>query len=250
MFGGVNLANWKSYIKKENIMSFKLFFDLAVSFERPIAVPVGTHKKILKQIESVESELGYTREKYLDNPWHWRETLKDGVSGETFCEVVKGHNAFVRSLYDSFQKWVAEKPGGETEIITVKQSRDFFPGLKQLSVPYEKWSEDYFEEKLENLYEIIRGRDQEGVSFDAEPLSEEQAGKVILLLHEYIVGHKRFSKNYDVPHGCDYLADSEDTAWCEQMGWCVHPDDIGGCDGCDEKCDLYQEYYGSDDDEA
>lgn len=231
-------------------MSFKLFFDLAVGFERPITAPAGTHKKILKQIESVESELGYTREKWKDNPWHWCEVLKGGVSDETFCEVVKWHNIFVRSLYDDLEKWADKKPDGKTEIITPKQAKGFMPGLKQLSVPYEKWSEDYFENKLENFYDIVRGRDREGVSFDAEPLSEGQAGKVILLLHEYIVGHGRFLKNYDVPHGCDYLADSGDNAWCEQMGWCVHPDDIGGCDGCDEKCNLYQEYYGCDDDEA
>jgi len=230
-------------------VSFKLFFDLAESFMEPIMVPAGTYKKILNQIESVENELGFKREKHEDNQWHWQETLKDDVSDATFCEVVWSHNAFVRSLHDNLRKWAAEKPDGETEIITVEQSRDFFPGLRQLSVPYERWTEDYFEEKLENIYDIMRGRNRDGVSFDAEPLSEEQAAGVVLLFQEYIVGHERFPKNYDVPRGCDYLADSEDTAWCEQMGFCVHPNDVGECDGCNvEKCDIYCEYYGCDED--
>jgi|GEM_PF-2087350 len=223
-------------------MSFKLFFDFTVSFKKDMVVPAGTHQRILAQIERVESELGYKREKYKDNPWHWNGTLKDGVTDTTFCEVVEKHNSFAIWLFGKLNEWEAEKLNGETETITVEQSRDFMPGLRQLSVPFENWTEDYFEEKLTSFYEIIRGRDTDGASLSAKPLSEDQAREVVVLLHEYIIGHERFPKRYDVSYGRDYLIDSEDAAWCEQKGRCVDWHDVGGCDDCDvDKCNLYQE---------
>lgn len=231
-------------------MGFELFFDLAVGFKKPLTAPEGTYRAILKQIRYVESELGFNREKYKDNPWRWNDTEKEGVTDEAFCEVAEKHNNFVIWLHGKLSEWTARRPDGKTEVITVEQSKDFMPGLRRLDIPFERWTEDHFEKKLTSFYEIVRGRNTDGVSFGAEPLNEDQAAQVVLLLHEYIIGHGRFPKEYDVPRGHDYLTNSEDTVWCEQKGWCVHQDDVGECEGCDvEKCGKYCEYYGCDDDE-
>ena len=93
-------------------------------------------------------------------------------------------------------------------------------------------------EKMNHLYEVMRGRPDDGVSFDETPLTERQAAQVINIFSTYLDEH---DMRLDVPRGHDYLASSYDGGydWCEKCGCAVHPDDIGSCEK--KKCPLREE---------
>jgi len=226
-------------------MSYEVFFDFAQGLAAPLKVPTGTKKRLLEHVLEIEGLLALKRSKYEDNPVHWDhfdENYKKGFPNVTdddaLCNAIQGHNEWVVRTYREFGEW-SEKPVAEGEIITPDEAQEFWHGFQRLTVPLNRWSANYYRNRMEHLYEVMRGRPNEGNDFDEKPLTVRQAAQVINLFSEYLdTGDLRL----DVPNGYDYLASSTDGGydWCEKCGP-VHPDAWTEERGCGKrKCPLKQ----------
>lgn len=238
-------------------MSYHVFFTFAAGLSKTLSVPKGTKKSYLEHVERVEKTLGLARVRYQDNPVHWDDFKRDfsKIDDELLCQTVLKHNAWVRQSYADFTFW-SEHPftvgkghqdqfpntafpaGWEAEQITPDDAKLFWHGFEMLEVPVDRWTREYYVSRMEHLYEVMRGREHEGVSFDAKRLNEKQAAAVIRLFAEYLDAH---DMQLDVPRHHDYLASSYDGGyeWCDNCGCAVHPDDIGSCKK--KKCPLREE---------
>ena len=250
-------------------MSYHTFFIFASGLKNPITVPKGTLAACQDHVERVERLLGFEREKYLDNPVHWKSKApKDGVSDTLLCEVARAHNRWVRWLYHMLGTWSEASKKGEpirdgwwpnqfhrehedafrleignygkpieTEELTREGAQTFWHGLVDIPVPVERWTGDYYRERMEHLYEVMRGKENEGVTFDEKPLTPRQAAVVVRIFATYLDGG---DLRLDVPNGYDYLASSSDGGydWCEKCGP-AHPDDSRACRK--KGCPIYAE---------
>lgn len=197
-------------------MSYRAFFSLSTGLKCDVVAPTGTLAKWQKHVKDVEATLGLIAEQYLDNPAHWQRTDFVGVADDVACRTVAAHNRWVRFVYDRLGSWM-ESPveGGET--ITPAEMDTIWHGLALLDVEPGRWTLKYYRERAEHLYEVMRGRASEGVTMDAEPLTERQAAAVTRLFSEFLdTGDLRL----DVPVGHDRLASSYDGGytWCEHCG--------------------------------
>ncbi len=216
-------------------MSYRAFFSLSQNLEGPISVPKGTLEQVMERVALTEKELGFEIGQYATNPKYWKvHKPKEGISDKVFCEVAEEHNHFVRWLYYKFEEcW--EKPTIDGEVITPEEASTFWHGLVIIEVPSHKWTDDYYRARMEALYEVMRGREHEGMTFDSEPLNPEQAASVINLFAQWL-DHGEL--DLDVPKGCDHLASSSDGGyiWCEKCG-AVTDDHVSNCSerGCPAK---------------
>lgn len=203
-------------------MSYNVFFDFSISFSKPMKVPKNTLDLVNDHIKRVEEKLKLTRVKYENNPWHWEKNNYDGVDDEVLCETVMEHNDFVRVFFKDVKNW-HNTPPSDFEIITPEQSREFFPGLQILDVEPERWTNEYYRNKMDVLYEVMRGRETDGISFDTKKLTEKQAANVIILFSEFLDGG---DIRLDVPKGCDHLEASYDGGyeWCIKHGAVLYED--------------------------
>jgi hypothetical protein len=228
-------------------MSYHVFFSFSSGLAQRLRVPAGTKQAIIEHVEEVEHVLGLKRTQFKDNPihWdHWDQEFRAGfpsVEDELLCKTVSDHNAWVRGIYRDFAEW-SKTPfksgkGKKGEWITEKDAEKFWFGFQTLNVGPSRWTGDYYTERMESLYEVMRGRESEGCTFDAKPLTEKQAAAVINIFSPYLDSDDR---RLDVPNGYDYLASSYDGGytWCEKCGP-VHPDDEDGCSK--RKCPLREE---------
>lgn len=219
-------------------MSFHIFFSFSQGLARPVVVPYGTLDLCVSHVEEVEATLGLERERYKDNPVHWdsRRRFKD-IDDKTLCEAVERHNEWVRRFYWDLDRW-AKEPLPEGEKLMPQDAQRFWHGLETLRVPPERWTGDYYRARMDELYEVMRGRGAAGMSFDAKKLTEKQAAAVIRIFDQYLdPGDYRL----DVPHGHDYLASSYDGGydWCEVCGRAMRWEDAQYCRRT--KCSLREE---------
>lgn len=259
-------------------MSYRVFFSFSVGLKGPMLVPAGTLAALQEHVAYVEQVLGFKTEKYRDNPKHWRNTKpKKDVTDEVFNKVADSHNGWVRWLYHAFGKWqeattekpprgawyprihpgVGEdaqrfddnnygKPPGVPDTLTPEDAATFWHGLTEITVPAERWTREAYVDRMNHVYEVLRGNEHEGVTFDGKALSSKQAAAVIRVFSEYLDGH---DCRLDVPNGYDYLASSYDGGydWCEDCGPC-HPDDRSSCRK--KACPLLAEDDANDPDDA
>jgi hypothetical protein len=220
-------------------MSYHVFFSFSQGLTQSIFAPSGTKASYLAHIAEVEEALHLKREQYEDNAPHWDSWHRDygHLSDDKLCEIVENHNHWVRGVYADFTKW-SKEPVTDGEEITLEDAQTFWHGLEILSVPPSRWSKNYYRARMEMCYEVMRGRESEGVSFDAKVLTPKQAAAVINLFSSFLDKH---DLRLDVPNGHDYLASSYDGGydWCEKCGP-MHPDEIGSCRK--RKCPLRDEY--------
>lgn len=239
-------------------MSYTTFFTFSSGLSRTMSVPSGTLQAIQDHVAWVEGKLkieteeyqGETRWKSLSHPFG------EGVSNETLCEVASEHNQWVRWLHERFGEWsearrkkkspegvwekqawrdgrwgivtVGRKEFPAPEKLTPKQAQTFWRALNEIHVPVSRWTRKFYVDRMNHLYEVMRGREHEGVTFNARrQLSPKQAAAVVMLFAEHLDDK---DMRLDVPNGRDYLASSYDGGydWCEKCGP-VHPDDVGGC---------------------
>lgn len=246
-------------------MSYRTFFMFAQGIAKPMRVPARTLEACRAHVERVTRVLGFTVETDRgNNPPLWRGPdggiwlhPKEGVRNALFCKTVEQHNRWVRWFYEKLTAWsnlppdapltdvwrvpLYVHPGedalalfpaekGKTppsEMLTPEDARTFWYGLQSLEVPIGRWTSDYYRARMEHLYEVMRGRENEGVTFDAKRLSPKQAAAVMNIFSTYVdPGDLRL----DVPNGHDYLASSSDGGyeWCEKCGP-AHPDDAQVC---------------------
>jgi ribosomal protein L40E len=213
-------------------MAYATFFDFVSGLSKPIKVPKGTKDRIAEHFVEVETKLD------MQTPgggskWHWFN-LRDAVArteSEVLCDVAADHNEFVQRLYKDLGEWSA-KPVKGGEPLTPGFMKRYWDGLTAIEVPVDKWTADFYRSRMDHLYEVMRGRDSEGVSFDEKALTERQAAQVINIFSQYLPDH---DLRLDVPRGCDYLASSYDGGyeWCEKCG-AVLPDEADDCSkrGC------------------
>lgn len=238
-------------------MSFHVFFGFSSGLSKPLTVPKGTKKSYIQHVEHVEKALGLERTKYKDNPIHWDSFKRDfsKIDDEVLCETVGEHNSWVTDCWEAFSHWSkhpftagkghqaegrdrAYPIGWKSEKITPEDAQLFWHGFEMLKVPAEKWTRQYYVARMEHLYEVMRGRESEGTSFDVKALTPEQAAAVIRIFDQYLDSH---DMRLDVPKGYDYLASSYDGGylWCEKCG-AVAPDDGYSCRK--RKCPIRAEY--------
>jgi len=218
-------------------MGYKCFFTMSAGISKTIIVPKGTIADALERIEEVENTLGIKREKFLKNPTRWAWNNYKDIPDEVLCKVAEKHNDWVRSFYNTLERYsvdaffIGEK-------LTPKIFSKILVGLNFIEVPPERWTGDYYTERMKTLYEVMRGRECEGISFDTKPLTEKQAANVILLFSEFLDHHDR---RLDVPKGRDYLASSYNGGydWCEKCGAITY-EDAQNCET--KKCPLLKEY--------
>lgn len=237
-------------------MSYHVFFDFSTGLSKRVRVPKGYKETLLKHVNEVEQTLKIKTEQYEKNPPYWdvRRNEWKGISDKVLCETVSAHNTFVRRVYKEMGFWFkhpflkgkghadesvnrAWTTGWKSEWITPQEAQGFWRGLTTLTVPIWRWTPEYYIERMEHLYEVMRGRDNEGVSFDQKPLTVKQAAQVVNLFSEFLDNDDR---RLDVPNGHDYLASSYDGGyvWCEKCGP-AHPDDAYSCSR--RKCPVMAE---------
>lgn len=215
-------------------MSYKVFFSMSSGLSGPLKVPKGTLETIMGHVKSVEDTLGFQIHDYNGVKYYWMQhTIKD-VTDEVLCEMAAEHNQYIRYLHEQFGKW-SENPPTEFEIITPEDAQKFWYALYDIDVPIERWTKDYYRNRMEHLYEVLRGRESEGVFYDRKPLNETQAAGVIYLFSKYL---DNWQLDLEVPKGHDYLASSSDGGyiWCEKCG-AVTEDHMNYCRkrGCPRK---------------
>lgn len=218
-------------------MSYRVYFDLSTGLSKEVTVPKGTLTKILDRIRYTEETLGFQVEESSGGHKYWRDKKpKEGISDETFCQVVSKHNSFVIALYEELEKYF-ETPSPDGEVITLEESQKFWYGLVRIDVPAERWTKEYYREQMDELYETMRGRG-EAVTFDSKPLTERQAADVINIFGSCL---DKWDLRLDVPKGHDYLASSSDGGyyWCEKCG-AVTEEDASAC--TKRKCPIKEEW--------
>lgn len=243
-------------------MSFCVHFSFSWCLAKTLTVPAGTKTQALDHVNEVQRLLNLELEPpYKGNleaygdlyPSHWdtwkRNERWEKLDDKLLCDTVEQHNRWVRSMYENFGQY-AEKPFVATphvgtEELTPADAREFWHGLTVLEVPVERWTRDYYRARMEALYEVMRGRPEEGMDFDAHPLSQQQAAAVIRLFEQYVDGHDLRLDVVQQPgrgfNGLDLLASSYDGgyAYCDGCFKAIDPDSIGDCKR--RKCPLMLE---------
>jgi len=214
-------------------MSYRLMFDFTTGLAKPVMAPIGTKDRIIKHIEQVESVLGLKRMTVGEGEdaclaWdYWDERYRAGfpdVDDKILCETVSDHNAWVRRLYDQLGGWFTA-PVEDGEIITPDDARAFWHGLRTLEVRPDRWTADYYRDRMEHVFEVMRGGESEGVSFDAKALTPAQAGAVVHLFETFL---DRNDMRLECPKGHDRLASSDEYDWCSRCG-AVAQSDADNC---------------------
>lgn len=223
-------------------MSFKVFFDLSTGFKCDLYFRPGTFDRVHQTINSTERRLGIRREYYRGVcRWKSRPLVNPQTSDTEYCDAVEEHNATVHWFYDACCKATTKPTETLTEKITPKMAQNLFIGLRQLDVPPERWTREYYQARMDSIYETLRGRQSEGMSLNSDPLTIEQARDVIVLFSQYL---DRYDIRLDVCRGEDTLTDSYSDGyfWCTKCG-AVNYDDLPHdfdmdselCDECAEK---------------
>lgn len=210
-------------------MPYETMFSLAVSVASPMRVPEGTIARIEEQIAATEQALGFEREKYRDNPERWMShNVSRDIDDRKACEAVAKHNQFVVWLFRRMEAWGKSPPDKDAEVLTVERSAELFPFLVQIRLSPDRWSGDFYQERMDEFYEVMRGRATNGISFGAKSLTPQQADAVVTLFAEHLDLH---DIRLAVPKGRDYLARSDDGgySWCEKCCAAIAECDIGSC---------------------
>lgn len=221
-------------------MSYHVHFSMSTGLAKPLRVPAGTKAEILAHVRDVEKTLGLKTTQYRDNPAHWMRNDFADLSDEVLCDTASKHNRFVVRLYEQFAEW-SEKPVKGGEKLTPADAAEFWHGLQKIEVPPDRWNAGYYREQMERVYEVMRGRPADGVTFDGKPLTTEQAVAVIILFSEFLDTH---DIRIDVPVGHDHLACSDEYAWCEKCG-AIADDEIDDRVRCCRKrggCPIREQY--------
>lgn len=223
-------------------MSVQVFFAFSLGLNAPITAPRGTLAALRAHVADVEEKLGLEATSFNGNPAHWdlhRANFKD-IEDELLCTTALEHNDWVRRLYADISRWAAAPPA-DGETITPEEAQTFWRGLQQISVPVERWTRDFYRSRMEHAFEVMRGREDEGVTWRGRKLTAEQAGAVIWLFGMWL-DHDDI--RLEVPRGHDHLASSYngEYEWCERCG-AVTYEDGGDCrrKGCPVRARLADE---------
>jgi len=208
-------------------MSFKVFFSLSGGIKKSVRVPKGEKKRIAAAIRRVKDALGFKliRETYKDmhgkkeKRLRWVDEVREDVPDEVLCQEAEDYNAFIRQFYEDLSNWFKHPIKGG-EVLTPKQAEKIWPCLEIINVPIERWTREYFKNRMQAIYETLRGRPSEGMEFDAPPLTTEQASEIFPMFDYLLNEEWSDTLRLAVPKGWDSLASSDDGEyeWCEKCG--------------------------------
>ena len=197
---------------------YHVFFILSMGLAETLNVKAGHHQAILNHVATVEQRLGLARK---DEVARWMPTDFTDIDDEVLCYEAQKHNEWVREVY---HYW-GSKPEGP-ELLTPEMAAEFWHALSFIRVPPRRWTEDYYEDQMTRVFDVMVKGEQDGVYFDADPISPRQAGQVIYLFSEFLDTHRL---DLVVPHDYDYLTRSEELQWCS-----MHERHLYSDDGCAE----------------
>lgn len=204
----------------------------------PLTVRAGYYADILEHIKKVEGALHIEREQYMEFPVHWKNTRYTDVDDDTLCDWKVWHNQWVRNVYEYFSEVSQKSPTGDTEIITPEMAQEFWFALRMIYVPIERWTAEHYMQKMDEIFDVMVKGENDGVSFDAGPLTPEQAHQVVILFSGWMDKH---DTRLELPRGRDYMMPLSECQWCPVHGDAVYYEDgCEFCDGCevglDEEC--------------
>jgi hypothetical protein len=197
-------------------MSFRLFFELSTGLTATVTVPHGTLQRLIAHVEEIERTLKLKRVRYKENPAHWDRNNFSGIPDELLCKTVDEHNRLVIWFYQQLLEW-NKTPVADGEPLTPEDAQQFWHGLTRLNIQPHRWTREYYVARMESLYEVMRGRESDGVTFDEKALTPKQAAAVVRVFDQYLDKH---DMRLEVPNGHDHLASSYDGGyhWCEKCG--------------------------------
>lgn len=226
-------------------MSVRTFFTFSTGLSKPVKVPLGTTDRFLNHVAEIEETFGFEVTQYKDNPPRWKSTeIPDHVPDDKACDLVAMHNYLVIDLYKDMATFGQKKQSViKAEVITPAKAKTFWQALVLLQLPPSRWTDDYYRDRMDAAYRVMRGDETEGVSFDAPALTPQQAGAVIRLFDEYLdPGDSRL----EVCEGEDHLRSSDDYYWCRHCGAIASDAAYSKASTCHRKatgeCDLVNEY--------
>jgi len=203
-------------------LSYHVLFSFSSGLSKTIRVPRRTIAAIQAHVAEVEAALHLTTEQYLNNPPHWTRNDFSDIDDKVFCDTAREHNAWVCWLYRYLAAW-SKTPPKPSEALTPKIAKTFWHALEPITVPVERWTRDYYIDRMKHLYVVMRAGEHNGVTFDSKKLTTEQARDVIVLFSEFL---DPTDCRLDVPLGTDELAASDDGGyeWCEKCGAVLYED--------------------------
>ena len=217
----------------------KTFFQLSSGLEQTIKVPPGTCAALKKHFEAVTKTLDLKVSQFKDNPPHWEKHSPSAhVPNHIASDGVFGHNRLVRKLYYDLARW-AEAPPDEYEELTPAFAKTIWYGFSFLQLNYDRWTADVYHEEMEVLFDVMQGKETDGITFGEDNLTDKQAAAVISLFSMYF---DKDDVRLELPNDCGFLVTSDQIYWCPAHGaWRdmdVYLDEedqvICPVDGCDE----------------
>ena len=182
-----------------------------------IFAPPGTLVDIQREIDQLQSGLGLRAVRYRDNPPHWgniEAAIAEVPDDDILCDGVADHNQWVFWMHERLAAW-RKSPVPDGAILTPEGSREWVYVLSLLSVPPARWTPKFYRHRMDHAFEVLRGRENEGVTFDAAPLTVAQTAAVIALFSAWL---DPADLRLEVPRGEDRLWDQAEYEWCDRCG--------------------------------
>lgn len=197
-------------------MWMKTYFQLSSGLAKTIQVPVGTCAALKQHFEEVTKKLKLEVVQYKNNPPHWnRYTAAKDVPDYIAGKTILAHNRFVRELHRDLAAWSEKPPNEPTEDLTPEFAQQIWYGFSMLELTYDRWVKDVYVEEMETIFDVLQGKEANGISFSAEPLTAKQAAEVIGLFSAYF---DKDDVRLEVPNGCDFLVTNDEYLWCPSHG--------------------------------
>lgn len=233
-------------------------FDLSTGLKKPLVVPLGTLAAAQAHVGDVEEWLGLRAEQgSAARPARWYSTTPTtSISDEVFCNIALEHSQWLDGFWQDLQKWAATPPGGNTEILTLEGASTFWHGLVRISVPVERWSREYYFERMKSMYKIMRGEPVEGIAWGGSPLSIKQASGVLWLVEQWL-GVDPGDQRLEAPREWRWCAktqkhklvqldlversgsyDGDGYEWCEHCGPVTQDNGDTGCPRSAKRCPI------------
>ena len=175
--------------------SVNVDFTFSVGIKKQMTVKKGFLEWAKAHLKQVANQLGFVVERrdpsdqypYGTAHWYLPHDVKKGLDSDLYCQVAMVHADWLEDITESLRRWSKEPPKGETELLRPEDCVEFWYGLSQIDVPFEKWNREYFIWRMKQSYDFLRGKEVEGCSPNGmKPLSIEQANTVIWMMAELL----------------------------------------------------------------